>query len=247
MLSYLQSALVVVGCIAAVLYALRLLDRRLDALPRKRANGVNGLQLSILGTIYAVSLGFMLSDAWLAYQTASADVREEAGAASSLYRLAAVLPASCADPVRGAVQDYAVAVVDTEWPSMANSAPVWQGERSLNLMSILSRDCAAPALSISDRQTIVAAISTLQMRRAARIEDYESRLPGMMWAVLIVGGISVIASSCLLANEKRSTHCFHVISLTALIALALLTIADLDRPFEGATHVAPASFRAVRQ
>lgn len=247
MLSLLQSALVLLACVVGVLSALHLLNCCFDTGLRKRANEVNGWQLGILGTIYAVSLGFMLSDAWLAYQTASVGVRSEAQAASSLYRMASGLPASCADPMRSALREYTTAVVDTEWPSMSRSAPVWQGRQSMVSLWTLATTCGGAGISLSDRQPIVAAVDRLQTFRTGRIHDYEGRLPLMMWAVLIVGGTSVIASSCLLANENPRVHSFHVVSLTILVSLTLLTIADLDHPFEGATQISPAPFQAATQ
>jgi hypothetical protein len=78
------------------------------------------------------------------------------------------------------------------------------------------------------------------------VQDDVEHLPLLMWGVLIFGGIIVIAASCLLSNERQSVHCFHVASLTVLISLTLLTILDLDRPFEGATHIDPTAFQIVQ-
>jgi hypothetical protein len=77
MLSYLQSIGVVLLCVAVALGLTRFLNWAFEDSLRKRANSVNGWQLGILGSIYAVVLGFMLSDAWLAYQRASDDARNE--------------------------------------------------------------------------------------------------------------------------------------------------------------------------
>jgi hypothetical protein len=60
---------------------------------------VDGWQLSILGSIDAVALGFMLSDAWIAFQTANADARNEAAAALTIYRVSNLLPENCAVPL----------------------------------------------------------------------------------------------------------------------------------------------------
>src|ERR1700712_6005399 len=98
MLSYFESLGVVLFSAAAALCVMTYMNHKMDDGVRQRANSVNGWQLSILGSIYAVSLGFMLSDAWLAYQTANADVRNEAAAALTIYRTSQILPAGCAIP-----------------------------------------------------------------------------------------------------------------------------------------------------
>jgi Protein of unknown function (DUF4239) len=245
MLSYLQSAMIVLICVAVVLFITHHLNRRLEEDSRKRANGVNGWQLSILGAIYSVALGFMLSDAWLAYQTASVDVREEAAAVSSIYREAALLPAPCAEPLQNAALGYVQAVVNVEWPSMDGRKQDWRGAPLLQQMWRLANTCGTHQVDGYDRDQIIRALETLQARRDSRIEDYNGHLPLMMWVVLLFGAVIVIAASCLLGNEKQSIHCFHVISLTVLITVTLLAISDLDRPFDGATRIDPGAFRLV--
>jgi hypothetical protein len=68
-----------------------------------------------------------------------------------------------------------------------------------------------------------------------------------MWNVLIFGAVIVIGSSCLLGNEKQSIHYFHVVSLTVLIVVTLLSISDLDRPFDGGTRINPIAFRTIQR
>lgn len=245
MLPYLESAIIVLLCVALVLRIAHLLNHRLDEQSRKRANGVNGWQLGILGTIYAVALGFMLSDAWLAYQTATVDVREEAAAASSIYRTSALLPAACAGPLQNAARGYVQTMISTEWPSMAARRPDWRGDSFVRQMWQAANACGLSEVSGYDRDQMIRSLETLQARRDSRIDDYDGHLPVMMWAVLLFGAVFVIAASCLLGNEKHSIHCFHVVSLTVLITVMLLAIADLDRPFDGATHIDSGAFRIV--
>jgi hypothetical protein len=243
MLSYLQSATIVLLSVSLALGLTLLLNRRLEADTRKRSNGVNGWQLSILASIYAVALGFMLSDAWLAYQTATQDVRAEAAAVLTIDRTAALLPARCSTPLQQHAQDYARTVTDIEFPAMqqqrfhASAQPIvrsmWQTINDCNLRDEPARD------------SVIRALEGLQCHRDARMEDYTGRLPLIMWAVMLFGAVIVIAASCLLGNEKQSIHCFHVVSLTILISLMLLAISDLDRPFDGATRIEATSFRAV--
>jgi len=245
MLSYLQSGTIVLVCVAVVLLITHHLNRRLEEKSRKMANGVNGWQLSILGAIYAVALGFMLSDAWLAYQTAAADVREEAAAASSIYREAVLLPDFCAAPLQDASKAYVQTVVNTEWPSMAKRQPDWRAAPLLQHLWQTTNECRAHEVDSYDHEQVFRALETLQARRDSRIGDYDGHLSFMMWAVLLFGAIIVIAASSLLGNEKKSIHCFHVVSLTVLITVMLLAIADLDRPFDGATRIAPGAFQLV--
>jgi hypothetical protein len=244
MLSYLQSLYIVLFSVGAVLCVMHLLNKTLTDDARKRANSVNGWQLSILGSIYAVALGFMLSDAWIAYQTASGDARNEASAALTIYRTSEDLPATCTSALQDAVHQYVVAVDTVEWPAMDDHQANFPGAAIVRRMWGIVNHCDLPQTSPA-RDSAMKALEALQMHRDSRVEDYDGHLPPMMWTVLIFGGVIVVTSSCLLGNEKKSIHCFHVLSLTVLVTVTLLTISDLDRPFEGATRVGPQAFRTV--
>lgn len=245
MRSYIEAlATVLVAVLIAVVITL-LLNRRLDTNVRKQANGVNGWQLGILGTVYAVVLGFMLSDAWLAYQNADNDVRNEAAALLAIYRTADLLPPGCAVVVRTNTRQYIDAVIDTEWPSMQEKHVSLRGDEAIERMWSSISDCDVHG-AVFARDSAVRALETLQMRRNARVEAYYGHLPFMLWSVLLFGASVVIAASALLANERQSIHLFHVVSLTVLIVVTLLAIADLDRPFDGMTRVDADSIRAVQ-
>jgi hypothetical protein len=42
-------------------------------------------------------------------------------------------------------------------------------------------------------------------------------------------------------------HAVQVVSLTLLLALILVAIADIDRPFQGVVHVHPRGFERARE
>ncbi|MEG9430909.1 bestrophin-like domain [Terriglobus sp. ADX1] len=245
MLSYVQCVGIILLCVVLAWGLLYLLDCRLEETTRKRANGVNGWQLSILGTLYAVALGFMLSDAWLAYQTALADVRAEASAVLLVDRNAQLMPVPCSQQLQEQSNAYLEAVINKEWSAMQEHRTDRSGEMVLRDMWSTLGSCGAHD-SITVRGNVVEALSALQIRRDARVQDFEGRLPVIMWDVLLFGGVILITASCLLCNERRWVHLFHVTSLTVLVVMSLLAIADLDRPFEGATHIDASAFRTVQ-
>src|SRR5215472_5853838 len=246
MLSYLQSLTIVLVSVALVLGLTTLWNRRLEEQLRERSNLVNGSQLMILGTIYAVLLGFMLSDAWITYQRSNDDVRSEAAAALTIYRSSSLLPAACAQSMKNAASDYVKTAITVEWPSMERHHADFQGSSIVAKMwTIVDRCSENGNWSETARENIISSMETLQACREARMEDYGGRLPPLLWSVLLFGAVVVVAASSLLGNESKSIHTLHVVSLTVLISVSLLAISDLDRPFDGATRVDSTAFRAV--
>jgi hypothetical protein len=73
-----------------------------------------------------------------------------------------------------------------------------------------------------------------------------TQLPPILWMVLLLGGVITTMSSCLFGTENFKLHCVQVVSLTFLLSLALVAIADIDRPFQGAVHVTPIGFERAR-
>lgn len=245
-MSYLQSLAVVLVSVTLALGLMVILNRRLEEPARERSNLVNGSQLLILGTVYAVLLGFMLSDAWITYQKTDDDVRSEAAAALTIYRSSSLLPSSCAVPLKNAALEYIRTVIAVEWPSMEEHKGDFRGSSTMAGMWLLVDRCNESGNSSETaRESIVRSLETLQACREARMEDYNGHLPPLLWSVLLFGAMIVVAASCLLGNESRYVHALHVVSLTVLISGSLLAISDLDRPFDGGTRVDSTAFQAV--
>ena len=73
-----------------------------------------------------------------------------------------------------------------------------------------------------------------------------SRLPGVLWFVLLVGGVVTIASTCMFGASNGALHIIQVSAFTLLITLALVAIADINRPYQGSVHVSDYAFRRAQ-
>jgi ABC-type branched-subunit amino acid transport system permease subunit len=82
----------------------------------------------------------------------------------------------------------------------------------------------------------------LTQHRRVRIMDSREALPGILWAVLIAGGIITVASSCFFGVPSFRFHLLQVLMLSFLVALVLVAIADIDQPYQGEVKVAPQGF-----
>jgi hypothetical protein len=243
MLSYLQSALIVLAGLLLTGFLIWIINRFWRTEQRKHYNDVIGWQFGVLGTLYAVTIAFVLSSVWQSYTTTSVDLTEEASADLGVFRSAENLPKPYSDELRAVAIRYARVVVDNEWPAMAKGGQPTEGGTVIAAMWAVSTDMlkALPAQSTA-AESVRTAIRLLQDDRERRKEQYRSRLPPIMWAVLISGAVLVVVTSCLSGNEQLLLHCFHVLSISFLILLMLTAVADLARPFEGGTSLEPVAF-----
>jgi hypothetical protein len=69
----------------------------------------------------------------------------------------------------------------------------------------------------------------------------------VLWCVLIVGGIVTIVSASMFGSANTFLHAIQVFVFSLLIVLALVAIADIDRPFRGSVHVSNFAFRRAQQ
>ncbi len=210
---------------------------------RRVHNDVIGWQISILGVIYAVMIGFMLYAVWANFQNAETNADNEANALVNLFRAADGLPASNRDAIQIAAANYGHAILNREWPTMNRDESPDAGKPFIAQMWAAATHTPAQNYSqqVSLQQTM-RELSNLTEHRRIRILDSASEMPTILWAVLVLGGVITIAACCLIGSENIALHYTLIIAVSLLISLALVAIADIDRPFQGGVHVSPYAF-----
>ena len=119
MLDTAQSAIIVVLTVAASLLFMWTLNRLWPWNKRHAHNDLIGWQLSILGTTYAVILGFMLFTVWTDFGAAELNADNEANALTNVYSLSAGLPDESRGQMQMLARYYANTVLNKDWPAMA--------------------------------------------------------------------------------------------------------------------------------
>lgn len=219
--------------------------------PSRRSvhNDVIGWQIAILGTVYAVMIGFMLYAVWNNFQTAETNANNEANNLVNLYRAADGLQEPQRDLIQQAARTYATQVVAQEWPTMRHDVSgkgveKYAGQRYVMKLWATITQTPTPSLQqqASLRQ-VMGELSSMTEHRRVRLLESRSKMPDILWGVLVMGGIITIGSSCLIGSENVPLHFVLIISLSLLVSLALVAIGDIDRPFQGSVHVTPTAFQ----
>jgi len=239
-----QNVLVVTAAVVASLLLMVWVNRVWPSEKRHNYNDLVGWQLSILGTTYAVILGFMLYTVWTTYGEADLNVELEANAVADLYRLAEEFPEPQQSQLKNQARSYAEAVVNRDWQEMANneepkqsaaiSSGMWQTVRSVRPASPTEQIAQDHALS---------ELSLLAQHRLTRLSQSSMRLPNVLWSVLLVGGVLTIVSACMFGIQSKKLQALQIFSLSLLVSLSLVAIADIHRPFHGLIHVRDYAFR----
>jgi hypothetical protein len=247
MLSTFQDVVLIVLSIAVALGFLWILQHFWPSVQRRDHNDIIGWQVSVLGTTYAVIIGFMLYAVWTTLQSAEINADNEANCLVNAFRLADGLPAAQRVQVHQLARRYAEVVINEEWPAMLQGRLQPSGHGVIQELWTALLQTRPGNFSEQNSMTMtLAEVSSMTEHRRMRELQSGTKLPPILWMVLIVGGIITTLSSCLFGTENFKLHCVQVISLTLLLSLALVAIADIDRPFQGAVHVNPTGFERAR-
>jgi Protein of unknown function (DUF4239) len=243
MLSFGQNvALLLVTCLLSLGFTLWL-NRIWPCEKRSVQNDLVGWQLSILGTTYAVILGFMLYAVWSEFGEATLNADLEASSLRNVYRLAVGLPEQQRNELQAESRAYAAAVVNDDWPAMAQGQ-LPDASHTINekmwgtLMSV--KGSSTSENTAEDHA--ISELSAMTTYRRTRLVQSTHRLPAILWCVLMVGGLLTLLSVNIFNSVSLRLHVFQVFSFTLLIALVLLAIADVNRPFKGWVHVSSYPF-----
>lgn len=242
-----QNVLVVMGAVIASLLFMEILNRTWHPDKRRTYNDIIGWQVSVLGTTYAVILGFMLFTVWSIYREADVNVDREANAVVDVYRLADGFPEPQRTQVKTLARSYADAVVTRDWPEMKKGEEPNQSAAISTEMwkTALSIRPTSPGEVIAEEDTL-SELRSLSQYRLARLMESNTRLPTVLWCVLLVGGILTIVATCTFSTGSVKLHTLHIFSLSLLVSLALVAIADIHRPFRGLIHVDDSAFQQAQ-
>lgn len=238
MLTFAQNIFILVLVMILSLLLLAVLSRIWPLGTRHTQNDLIGWHLSVLGTIYAVVLGFMLFTAWTNFGAAELNADLEANALRNIYRLAEGLPPPQRVQLEMQTRAYADAVVSQDWPAMARGQ-IPEGSHQINerLWKILISVKASSSSESTAADHALSELSALTLHRRTRLLQSVSSLPAIFWTVLLAGGILTVVSASMFASAKPKMHAFLVFCTTLLVTLMMLAIADVDRPFQGWVHV----------
>jgi hypothetical protein len=89
-------------------------------------------------------------------------------------------------------------------------------------------------------------LSALAGYRRVRLVESASRLPGVLWFVLLAGAGVTVGSTWMFGASNGVLHGIQVSAFTLLISLALAAIADINRPYQGSVHVSDYAFRRAQ-
>ena len=243
--------LVVIGVCLAAVAGLELVQRPVPSEKRQQHNEVAGFLYAVVGIVYAVLLALLVIAVWEQYQSARETVEGEANAVADIAWLAHRLPETERYQLQEHARSYAQEVVDQEWPLVEQGGI--EGQRGTPEGWNLVDDMRATLQDIEPRTEAEAQLYAEGLTQIDRLGDdrrmrfvaAEEGIPGVLWAVLVFGGVVTVGFTYLFGLQNTWAHRVMVAALTAVIALALFTIWAMEYPFSGGARIDQGAFELI--
>jgi hypothetical protein len=182
----------------------------------------------------------MLLTVWNDFRAAEVNANLEASSMLMVSRIGAGLPSPERETIHALGVKYAEATINEDWPAMQAHQDSSASERVAGDMWKVLAEMKSEGSGSADH--LANALKDLSERRNLREQEFQDRLPGLLWLLLVAGAGATVGSSCLLGNDNKWLHYCQVLALTFVVAVTLAAIADLARPFEGSMSVTPVAF-----
>jgi hypothetical protein len=209
---------------------------------RASHNEVAGAIYAGLGGLYGVLLAFVLVAVWGNLNEARATVEHEANALSDLSQLAEHLPNTTGQDIQTGVREYARLIVE-EWHLLARGQASRQAQEVMADLrqAILGMEPASPR-EVVLYQELVEELDNLSDNRQQRLFQSRQTIASLLWVILVGGGVIMVGHVYFFGSRNSRAHALMVVSIAAVVAIALVTVWILDRPYWGHVHIGPQDF-----
>lgn len=195
-------------------------------------NDVAGFIIAVVGTLYAVVLGFVTVVTWQHYDATAERLALETASVADTWHNAVGLPPGVRTIVRRDMMRYASEMAVTEWPLMRQGrfSPLGD-ELIMDATSAVGGAAIGNASQSNAQAATLRLLTDLHDDRARRLAGNTSGLSWFEWLVLFVGGFVVIALCWLFGVRSRVVHLIMTGSVAVIVAAMFVLVFELQYPF----------------
>lgn len=241
---YFLCAAFVMICTVASVVGMMVVRKRVGLAALSTYHEVAGYLLSVIGTLYAVLLGFIVVDAMTKVQEARVTVEQEANAVANVFMIADGLPATKGARIQELCQDYAERVSTIEWKLMQHGEADDQARTDLwKIWKVVSNFQPANEAHSSLQQALIQELANLANNRRVRMVNCSHGVAPIMWIVLIVGGVFTVFFTYFFGVESLKAQVLMTVLVAVTLSLNVFLVYLFGFPFDGDTNAGPDAFK----
>jgi hypothetical protein len=198
--------------------------------------------------IYSLIAALTMIGVWQKHTQVSDIVSAEATAIAGLWHDLGAYPQPLRDDMRATLRTYTDQVIKRAWPMQEQGKVPREGVDLMYRLQgqLFPFEPTSEALRLSHAETLRAFNNLVQFRRQ-RLDSVQTKLPGVIWLVLIPGAIVCILLCALFPVESGRFQTVLMICVAGSISMVLFVIIALDRPFQGEMAIGPESYQLIYQ
>jgi hypothetical protein len=213
----------------------------------KDYNEMVGQYLSASGVFFGITLGLLSVGAWEDFSAVDDAVTQEASDIGVFYRTVDNFPEPHRTVLTDELRAYTRREIDVAWeeqkkgiiPGAVGNAKLEEIQRYLT--HIEPRDEAQKAL----QGEALREFSQMIGSRHKRLADVTTRLPPVIWFVVLGGSFLNLALMWLFVVENKLLHDVLTALLACMLGMLVFLLAVMDFPFRGEYSVGPDSFELI--
>ncbi len=210
-------------------------------------NELGGYILSILGTLYAVTLGFVVVHVSDGVEQQSMVISAETNALLNIYRYSSALAPSLEENVRLSCLAYSGAVAEKEWGLMPRGilcSETWTA------MDDIWKSIKAVHPESQQEQAIFSLMlenyNNLETARRSRLMAAASHVSPVLWSVIISGACILVIFTYFFGSPSLIVQIAMTAMLSATLGLNVFLIMVDGSPFTGSFKIKPKPFLIAR-
>ena len=240
---WLMLVLVFAVSIAVALVSVWVADRSMGRSGGKDHNSSLSPFLTVVGLVFGALLGFTIVVAWEQFSSAEANVSHEASTLTTMYRQTVGMPEPERTQMRQQLRKYATAVEGPEWAKQDEGGTSDTARAAITEMYRLLGNQQPSGASSSINSEFLSQLTVLASDRNQRALDTQPRIPALLWAGLLFGGVVLVALTGFMRLDSRRGHVILSSAVALLLGLLLFVVYWLDHPFGMELGVTSAPFR----
>jgi len=246
--TFLLGVAVIGGIIAVAISGLLLVRAKCDIRQFSAHHEVGGYMLSVLGTLYAVVLGFVVVSVYESAQNIRVNIASEVNSVMNIYRLSDGFPQKNKEQIDNALLNYLTTVCNEEWINMASGKiPVSTIHAGENIWQSIKDYVPQTPQQQSFYSLLLENYSQMLNCQRIRFIGAHDQVSTLLWVVLIGGAATTIGFTFFFGLDKLGPQILMTTLVCIALGLNLLLIVIYSRPFSGDLGIRPAEFRIAAE
>ena len=245
--TYLFFAVLLFLAVALSLLGLWVMRRFVGLETLKSYHEVSGPMLAMVGTLYAVVLGFIVVDALDSFQKARVLIEQEANALADVFHYGDGFAGPTRERIQQHCLDYVTNVIDDEWVQMDKGLASRKASNSVQkLWDVIIHVNPKTESEQTLYQCLLTQMGELGDCRRTRLVTAAHAFDPIIWTVLIAGGTFSIVLTYFFAIDSLRAQAFMTAIVAIILCLNMILVAMFGYPFSGDVKVYPDTFQHDR-